>query len=102
MRGSYGPFGLNTMLPLKQNTFMNTQLPFLATLKLPDLSKLTNDPILHHPSWPPLPVNIPTDLRSSKAKWEMTLPLTLPLIICGVSPTPCWTIQLGCIFFPVL
>ena len=31
-----------------QNLFTPTKLPFLATLELPDLSKLTNDPIQHH------------------------------------------------------
>ena len=30
----------------------NPQLPFLATLELPDVSKLMNDPILHNPYWP--------------------------------------------------
>ena len=36
------------------HTHMNRQLPFLATLNLPDLSCLTNDPILYNPSWPPI------------------------------------------------
>ena len=40
---------------------MNTPLPFLATLKLPNLFKLTNDPIMHHPSQPPVPIKIPID-----------------------------------------
>jgi len=39
----------------------NPQLPFLATLELPDVSKLTNDPILHHPYWPLVPTKIPGD-----------------------------------------
>ena len=39
----------------------NTQLLFLATLELPDVSKLTNDPILHNPYWPPVPTTIPGD-----------------------------------------
>ena len=37
----------------------NPQLPFLVTLELPDVSKLTNDPILHNPYWPPVPTKIP-------------------------------------------
>ena len=36
----------------------NPQLPFLATLELPDVSKLTNDPILHNLFWPPVPTKI--------------------------------------------
>ena len=36
----------------------NPQLPFLATLELPNVSKLTNDPILHSPYWPPIPTKI--------------------------------------------
>ena len=39
----------------------NPQLPFLATLELPDISKLTNDPILHNPYWPPVPNKVPSD-----------------------------------------
>ena len=62
MGGPYGPFGLNSMSPFNQNSFRNTPLPFLATLELPDLSKITNDPILHHPTWPLVPVKISTDI----------------------------------------
>jgi len=39
----------------------NTQLLFLATLELLDVSRLTNDPILHSPYWPPVPSKIPSD-----------------------------------------
>jgi hypothetical protein len=66
--GPYGPFGLNTMSPLNQNSFVKTQLPFLATLEFPNLSKLTNDPIMHHPAWPLVPVKIPTDIQNSKER----------------------------------
>ena len=68
MGGPYGLSGLNNMLPLKQNMFANTQLPFLAILELSDLSKLTNDPILHHPTWPLIPVKIPTDIPKFEGK----------------------------------
>ena len=40
----------------------NRQLPFLSTLDLPDLSKLINDPIQHNPSWPPIPVKLPSNI----------------------------------------
>lgn len=39
----------------------NPQLPFLTTLELLDVSKLTNDPILHNPYWPSVPTKIPSD-----------------------------------------
>ena len=45
-----------------QNSFVPIKLPFLTTLELPDLSKLMNDPIRHHFSWPPVPVKIPMDI----------------------------------------
>jgi len=39
----------------------NPQLSLLATLELLDVSKLTNDPILHNLYWPPVPTKIPGD-----------------------------------------
>lgn len=45
MGSSYGP-AYQPPMPF------NTQLPFLATLELPDVSRLTNDPILHSLYWP--------------------------------------------------
>ena len=38
-----------------QHSSINQQLPFLATLDLPNLSRLTNDPIMCQPFWPPIP-----------------------------------------------
>lgn len=46
----------------------NTQLPFLAMLELLDVSKLTNDPILHNPYWPPVPTKIPSDCPKIEGK----------------------------------
>ena len=46
----------------------NRQLPFLATLDLPDLSKLINDPIRHNPLWPPIPVKLPSDIPKFDGK----------------------------------
>jgi len=46
----------------------NQQLPFLATLELPDVSKLTNDPILHNPYWPPVPTKVPGDCPKFEGK----------------------------------
>jgi hypothetical protein len=38
------------------------QMPYLASLNIPDLSKLTNDPILHDPTWPAMPTKLPSDI----------------------------------------
>jgi hypothetical protein len=41
---------------------VNRQLPFLATLDLPDLSRILNDPILHSPYWPIIPAKLSSDI----------------------------------------
>lgn len=46
----------------------NPQLPFLATLELLDVSKLTNIPILHNPYWPLVPTKIPGDFLKFDGK----------------------------------
>ena len=46
----------------------NRQLPFLATLDLPNLSKLINDPIRHNPSWSPIPIELPSDIPKFDGK----------------------------------
>ena len=46
----------------------NRQLNFLATLDLPNLSKLINDPIRHNPSWPPISVMLPSDIPKFDGK----------------------------------
>jgi hypothetical protein len=43
-------------------------LPFLATLNLPDLSKLLNDRLSHDPTWPPVPTNLPSDIPKFEGK----------------------------------
>jgi hypothetical protein len=35
-------------------------MPYLASLNIHDLSKLTNDPILHDPTWPTMPTKLPS------------------------------------------
>jgi hypothetical protein len=44
------------------------RLPFLATLNLPDLSKLMNDPVSHDPTWPPVPTKLPSDIPKFEGK----------------------------------
>ena len=38
------------------------RIPFLATLNLPDLSRLKNDPISHIPAWMAVPTKLPLDI----------------------------------------
>lgn len=46
----------NEILVFPQFTIeLNSQLPFLTSLNLPDISKLTNDPISHNPIRAPCP-----------------------------------------------
>ena len=47
----------------------NTQLPFLATLELHYVSKLTNDPIIHNPYWPPVSTKILVDCPKFEGKY---------------------------------
>ena len=38
------------------------RLPFLATLNLPDLSRLTNDLVAHDLAWPVVPTKLPSNI----------------------------------------
>ena len=38
------------------------------TLNLPDLSRLTNDPVAHDPAWPAVPTKIPLDIPKFEGK----------------------------------
>jgi hypothetical protein len=64
----YGPTGVPTQYSYHQYQQPNRQLPFLATLDLPDLSRLTNDPILHAPFWPTIPAKLPSDIPKFDGK----------------------------------
>jgi hypothetical protein len=44
------------------------QMPYLASLNIPDLTKLTNDPILHNPNWPAMPTKLPSDIPKFEGK----------------------------------
>ena len=44
------------------------RLPFLATLNLPDLSRIMNDPVSHDPAWPAVPNKIPSDIPKFEGK----------------------------------
>jgi len=46
----------------------NPQFPFLATLELADVSKLTNNPIIHNPYWPLVPTKVSGDCPKFEGK----------------------------------
>ena len=56
----YGPTGVP--MPHQYYPQVNRQLPFLATLDLLDLSRLTNDPIFHSPVLPAIRAKLPSDI----------------------------------------
>ena len=37
----------------------NLPMPYLTSFNIIDLTKLTNDPILHDPTWPNMPTKLP-------------------------------------------
>jgi hypothetical protein len=67
---SYGPIGLPTGLPPQSHQYLqvNQQLPFLATLDFPDLSRILNDPIHHSPQWPVIPAKLPSNFPKFDGK----------------------------------
>jgi hypothetical protein len=70
MQTTYGPTGFPTGLPPQSHQYpqVNQQLPFLATLDLPDLSRILNDPIHHSPQWPVIPAKLPSDIPKFDGK----------------------------------
>ena len=67
---AYAPTGLPTRLPPQSHQYpqVNRQLPFLATLDLPDLSRILNDPIRHSPQWLAIPAKLPSDIPKFDGK----------------------------------
>jgi hypothetical protein len=43
-------------------------MPYLASLNIPDLSKFTNEPILHDPTWLAMPTKLPSDIPKFEGK----------------------------------
>jgi hypothetical protein len=43
-------------------------MPYLVSLKILDLSKLMNDPILHDPTWPNMPTKLPSNIPKFEGK----------------------------------
>jgi hypothetical protein len=44
------------------------QMPYLASLNILDLTKLTNDPILHNLTWPTMSTKLPLDIPEFEGK----------------------------------
>ena len=62
MGGTHGPMCPDVRFTLTQNTFANTQLPFLYMLDLPNLLRIKNDSILHNLLWLAIPHKIPLEI----------------------------------------
>jgi hypothetical protein len=56
--------------PQPQHTMAGTppSMPYLESLKIPYLTKLMNDPILHDPTWPNMPTKLPFDIPKFEGK----------------------------------
>jgi hypothetical protein len=65
---SWQPGASQTPGPFYPSYQQQPKLPFLATLHLPDLTRLLNDPICHDPRWPPMPTKLPSDIPKFEAK----------------------------------
>jgi hypothetical protein len=65
---SWQPGASQTLGPFFPSYQQQPKLPFLATLHLPDLTWLLNDPICHNPCWPPMPTKLPSDIPKFEAK----------------------------------
>jgi hypothetical protein len=43
-------------------------MPYLASLNIPNMCKLINEPILHDPSWPNMAIKLPSDIPKFEGK----------------------------------
>jgi hypothetical protein len=70
MQATYGATGLAMGLPPQSHQYphVNRQLPFLATLDLPYLSRILNDPIYHSPQWTAIPTKLPSNIPKLDGK----------------------------------
>jgi hypothetical protein len=65
---SWQPSASQTPGPFFLGYQQQPKLPFLATLHLPDLTRLLNDHICHDTHWPPMPKKFPLDIPKFEAK----------------------------------
>jgi hypothetical protein len=50
------------------NPTPNLPMPYLESLNIPYLTKITNDPILHDPTWPNMPAKLPSNIPKFEGK----------------------------------
>ena len=67
IHGNYIPPEIDNIVGPSRST-LGSILPFIYSLKFPDLEWLTNDPIHHNPLWPPIPTKIPLDIPKFDGK----------------------------------
>jgi hypothetical protein len=65
---SWQPGASQTPGPFYPGYQQQPKIPFLATLHLPDLTRLLNDPICHDPHWPPMLTKLPSDIPKFESK----------------------------------
>jgi hypothetical protein len=58
----------NTHTMDRTNPLPPLQMPYLASLNIPYLRKLTNDPIFHDPTCPAMPTKLPLDIPKFEGK----------------------------------
>jgi hypothetical protein len=61
-----GPLPTHTMVGI--NPPPNPPMPYLEYLNIHYLTKLTNDPILHHATWPNMPTKFPSNIPKFEGK----------------------------------
>jgi hypothetical protein len=52
----------------RTNPMPPPDMPYLASLNILDINKLTNDPIFHNPTWPTMPTKIPSNIPKFEGK----------------------------------
>ena len=60
--------GNPTTMATPSHINLGSNLPFMERLNLPNLARLTNDPILHQKIWPPMPTKLPSDIPKFEGK----------------------------------
>jgi hypothetical protein len=65
---SQGTCPLPTHTMAGTNPLPNLSMPYLASLNIPNLTKLTNDPIFHDATWPNMPTKLSLDIPKFEGK----------------------------------
>jgi hypothetical protein len=63
-----GPGTPNTHTMVETNSPLPPQMPYLDSLNILDLTKITNDPVLHDPTWPTMPTKLPSNIPKFEGK----------------------------------